>query len=387
MERNEKKLKVAVLGLRGIPDVQGGIEKHCEELYPRLIKYNFDITLFARKGYVNNNNYEYKGVKVIPLWAPRRKNIETICHTALGILWLSRYRKDFDFLHIHAIGPSLFAKVARKLGFCLVITNHGPEYKRKKWGWMAKSILKIGERLGARHAHKIIAVSKNIKKNLFEQYNLVAEYIPNGVNIKKSERSVSNLSKFNLKPKRYFLAVGRIVPEKGFHDLLKAFKRLDTDWKLVIVGSADHKDRYSDKLIRESSKINGAVMTGFQKGEALNELYSNAGLFILPSYHEGLPIVALEAMSYNLAMLTSNLPANAEVALPEEMFPVGNVEILSKMMNKHIKNPSSLTSPQILTKKMERLTKEFNWDIIAKQTAKLYREAVAMYKKEESYIN
>jgi len=253
---SSEKLHIAVLGLRGLPDVQGGVERHCQELYPRLAKNGYAITVLARKGYVPQKPYEYKKIKIIPLWAPKKKNLEAIWHTAYGILWLAKHCKDYDILHIHAIGPSLLAYFVRKLGFCLVVTNHGPEYNRQKWGIIAKRMLRFGEQLGARHAHLVIAVSKHIKNLLFEKYKTVAAYIPNGVNIPEQVPAGLTLSKFGLKSGRYFLAVGRLVPEKGFHDLLDAYVKLDTDWKLVIIGDADHKDKYSFNLKKKSGTKN-----------------------------------------------------------------------------------------------------------------------------------
>ena len=375
---NSERLRIAVLGLRGIPEVQGGVEKHCQELYSRLSENGHAITVLARKGYVPKKPYEYKKIKIIPLWAPKRKNIEAIWHTTYGIIWLSVNRRDYDILHIHAIGPALLAYFARKLGFRLVVTNHGLEYNRQKWGIIAKKMLRLGERLAARHACVVIAVSKQIKSLLYENYGSVAAYIPNGVNLPEKVYSGITLSKFGLESERYFLAVGRLVPEKGFHNLLAAYVKLDTDWKLVIVGDSDHKDKYSLNLKKRAQQRDGVVMTGFQKWESLSELYSNAGLFVLPSYHEGLPIVALEAMSYNLPILLSDIPANKEVALSEETFPVGNVEALSQKLQSYIENPSILSSLQISEKKKRRLETEFNWDVIAQKTANLYQSIAKM---------
>jgi len=384
---SSEKLRIAVLGLRGIPDVQGGVEKHCQEIYSRLSENGYDITILARKGYIPKKPYEYKKIRVIPLWAPKKKNLEAIWHTTHGILWLARHRRDYDILHIQGIGPSLLAYFARKLGFCLVVTNHGPEYNRQKWGIIAKRILKLGERLGARHAYLVIAVSKHIKNLLFENYESVAAYIPNGVNLPERVPAGITLSNFGLESGRYFLTVGRLVPEKGFHDLLEAYGKLDTDWKLVIVGDADHEDKYSFNLKKKAGQINGVVMTGFQKGKALHELYSNAGLFVLPSYHEGLPIVALEAMSYKLPMLLSDIPANKELALPEETFPVGNVEVLSQRLKSFLENPSLLNSPQMIAQKKRRLETEFNWDVIAQRTADLYQAVSKMPAKIGRDVN
>ena len=372
-----EKMRIAVLGLRGFPGVQGGIEKHCQDLYPRLAKDDYNITILARKGYVENNPYTYQGVRVIPLVSPKKKNLEAIIHTFTGLLWLAKHRRDFDIIHLHGIGPSLLTPLARWLGFRVVMTNHGPDYDRQKWGFVAKTILRLGERLSARYAHQVIAVSKHIKNQLRTTYGINARYIPNGVNIPEELNSTDALKYFGLEPKRYILAVGRLVPEKGFHDLLAAFTDSNvSDWKLVIVGQADHQDSYSRSLIMQAEQIDGVVMTGFQKGKALAELYTNAGLFVLPSYHEGLPIVALEAMSYNLPTLLSDIPANREVAHPEELFPVGNKVVLSQKIHHVITTPSAISPPHILKAKQSRLKSEFNWNIIAQQTTDIYRAAL-----------
>ena len=378
-DNGSRKLRIAVLGLRGFPGVQGGIERHCRELYPRLAGLNCDITLLARKSYVPQQHpYTYKNVKIIPLWAPRMKNLEAICHTAIGVFWLSKHRNDYDILHIHGIGPSLLAYPARRLNFRLVITNHGPDYRRQKWGPLAKAMLRLGERLGARHAYLIIAVSRQIRTLLLEKYESYAAYIPNGVNVPKKKPPGPVLLYFGLEPGRYFLAVGRLVPEKGFHDLLRAYEGLDTDWKLVIVGDADHEDNYSKSLKKRAKNADGVVMTGFQTGEALAELYSNAGLFVLPSYHEGLPIAGLEAMGCDLPILLSDIPSNKELAFPEETFSVGNIEELSQRLGAFLGNPPLFNSPQILAEKRKRLKTEFNWDTIAKKTSDLYRVIAKM---------
>ncbi|MFH0926573.1 MAG: glycosyltransferase family 4 protein [bacterium] len=367
-----KKIHIAVLGLRGIPDIQGGVEKHCQELYPRLVKNNFDVTIIARNCYVGPHPYECKGIQVLPIWAPRKKSLEAICNTAAGLAWLALHRKEYDVLHVHAIGPSLLIPFAKLLGFPVVVTNHGADYLRKKWGKVARIMLRLGEYLGTKHSNSIIAVSRHIKKLLSKKYKTHSIYIPNGVNIPIFQSAGQKLKSFNLEPQRYFLAVGRLVPEKGFHDLLEAYTKLETDWKLALVGEADHEDTYSKELKKQAQEINGVVMTGFQKGKALAELFSNAGLFILPSYHEGLPIVALEAMSYNLPMLISDIPANKEVALPEEIFTVGDIKALTGRLKKFLENPIFLRSQELLAKKRKRLETEFNWDCIAQEVGKIY---------------
>ena len=163
-------MRIVVLGIRGFPDVQGGIERHCQELYPRLVERHLQVTVLARKGYVNQNLAEYKGVRIVPLWAARSKHFEAISHTIRGILWIARRRAKFDILHLHAIGPALLAPAARQLRLRMVFTHHGPDYNRKKWGRLAKKFLRLGEFLGTRQACKVIAVSKNIQQHLLEKY-------------------------------------------------------------------------------------------------------------------------------------------------------------------------------------------------------------------------
>ncbi len=372
----KRKLRIAVLGIRGFPDVQGGVEKHCEEVYSRLADARFDITVLARKNYVKKHPTLFKGVKIFPLWAPRSKHFEAIFHTALGILWVAWRRREFDILHLHAIGPSLLAFAARKLKLRLVITHHGQDYDRKKWGFLAKKMLRFGEYLAARYAYMVIAVSMHIQQLLLERYESAAVYIPNGVTAPKRRSSEGVQRRFGLKKGKFILAVGRLVPEKGFHVLLRAYSKLNTDWNLVIVGEADHEDAYSIALKNEAKQIRGVVMTGFQTGDALAELYSHAGLFVLPSFHEGLPIVALEAMSYGLPLLVSNIPANREFAAGEEMFPVGDAEALANRLHSFLHRNTRSVSPNLFQYRWDCFKNDYSWDSVAAKTADVY-EAVA----------
>jgi starch synthase len=333
---SNRKLRIAVLGTRGIPEVMGGVETHCQALYPRLAEKGHRITLFARKGYVQDTPYTYQGVQIKPIWTPRKKSLEAICHTLLCILHIARYRDEFDLVHIHAIGPGLMVPLARVLGLKVVITHHGPDYCRQKWGMVAKLMLRLGEVLGCRRANKVITVSQHIKALVGKHCRGKVSYIPNGVPLPKILDAGEQLLKWGLVPKRYIFAVGRLVPEKGFHDLISAFSGLATDWPLVIAGDADHEDVYSKALKNQAGNTPRVVMVGFVKGIQLAELFSNAGLFVLPSYHEGLPIALLEALSYDLPVLASDIPANIELTHEKETFPVGNVSALKQTLLERI---------------------------------------------------
>ena len=382
---NKDRIKVAVIGTRGFPGVQGGVESHCQELFPRIVSLGCDVTVFGRKGYVSDAETNYKGVKIVPVWTPRKKSLEAIIHTFLCVLSVALRRSKYDLVHIHAIGPSLLVPIARLMGLKVVATNHGPDYDRLKWGNVAKRMLRLGESAGARYSPELIAVSRHIQGLIKKKYNRDCTYIPNGIDFPEKLPPDKIISKYGLTSGQYIFAVGRLVPEKGFHDLIEAFKRLSPDlsgdWRLVIAGDADHEDEYSRNLKVMASKDQQVIMTGFIKGDVLRELYSNAGLFVLPSYHEGLPIVALEAMSYGLPVLVSAIPANMELVSAEDTFKPGDIAELAGKLEAFIKAPSPCPLPQgerVRNERLRRLETEFNWDRIAKQTLEVYKRVVAM---------
>ena len=362
----KKKLRIAVLGTRGIPGVMGGVESHCEALYPRLAAKGHHVTLFARRRYVQDAPYIYQGVKIEPLMSPKKKNLETICYTAHGLLRIAAQKSRFDLLHIHGIGPSLLMPVATRMGLKVVMTHHGQNYEHKKWSLAGKKALKLGERIACGKADAVIAVSKYVLSILHKIYQRNAIYIPNGVVLPDIIGPGEALRRYKLTARNYFLAVGRFVQEKGFQYLIEAFSRIKTNWKLVIAGKADHPDEYSGSIEAWAALDDRVVLTGFIKGCELAEIYSNAGLFVLPSYHEGLPIVILEAMSYNLPLLASDIPVNKELVSKEELFPVGDVNALSLRMAGYIAQPGRRIQSR------NKMAAEFDWDKVAEKTEQVY---------------
>ncbi len=365
-------MKIFVTGTRGIPKIQGGVETHCEELYPRLAKLGYEITLVRRSCYVTEDNMlqSYKGVKLKDIYAPKRKSVEAFVHTFLSVLYAKKHRTDI--LHIHAIGPSIMIPLARLLGLKVVVTNHGPDYNRKKWNRPAKLILKIGEYLGTRFSNELIVISEvinNIIKLKYSRYN--AHVIYNGVNIPARSDETSYIHSLGLVSGKYVFALGRFVEEKGFDGLIEAFNGLNNpEYKLVIAGDADHPDKYSDYL-KQLAKEKDVVMTGFIKGEKLNELFSHAQLFVLPSFHEGLPISLLEAMSYNADVLVSDIPANLEVGLSRNCyFKCGDWGDLKDKLAKKLHSRERPVYDLSL----------YNWDNIAKQTLEVYQKIYKKYR-------
>lgn len=366
-------MKIVVTGTRGIPDIQGGVETHCEELFPRIAALGHDVTILRRRCYVEPGNRiaEYKGVKLIDLYTPRKKSIEAIVHTFLAVMKARRMRADI--IHIHAIGPSLMAPFARLLGLKVVTTHHGPDYDRGKWGKMAKRILKLGEKMGARYSHKVIVISRVIADILERDYGRTdTALIFNGVTPPVASKSTDYLNEIGVTPGKYVLAVGRFVPEKNFHLLIDSFEAAGLakrGYKLVIAGDADHDDEYSRSL-KSKAKEHNVVLTGFVKGERLNQLFSHAGLFVLPSSHEGLPISLLEAMSYGCDVLVSDIPANK---LPElnndDFFCLAQPDTLATNLSRKLENSDGNT------RRAYDLS-AYDWDHIALQTIDVYRAAL-----------
>jgi glycosyltransferase involved in cell wall biosynthesis len=364
-------LRIAVLGTRGFPDVQGGVERHCEELYPRLVRLGCDVTVFTRTPYIPKEKRvkEWKGVKFIHLWSPRKKALEAITHTFLGVVKARGISPDI--LHIHAVGPSLLTPMAKLSGVKVVITHHGPDYEREKWGRVAKMALAGGERFGVLYSDGLIAISRGIKELIKIKYGREAVFIPNGVNIPFLIPPGEELRRWGLEPKRYIFTACRFVPEKGLFYLIEAYRGIkDPPFKLVIAGDADHETDYSRRLKRLASETEGVVLTGFISGGRLGELFSNAGLFILPSFYEGLPIALLEALSYGLPVLVSDIPQHREIPLSEfRYFEKGNIKILSEAVMEVF--PKGITETERQTY-ISLIRNNHNWDSIASKTLKVY---------------
>jgi glycosyltransferase involved in cell wall biosynthesis len=389
-------LKIVVLGTRGFPNIQGGVEKHCQELTRSLAKNGCDVTVLTRAPYIDRSITNYNNVKLIHLPAIKNKFLEAYCHTFLGVIVARRLNPDV--LHIQAIGPGFFSLFARILGLKVVLTSHGSNYKHQKWGRFSRLFLRVCEYMGIKFANQVIAISQTIADEIQLQYNRKVTVIPNGVVLPKlineiaclpagrllpplNQRGDRNdaISRFGVKTGKYILAVGRFVEGKGFEDLIPAFAgmtngfgEITKDWKLVIAGDADHEDEYSRELKKKAQAVPGVVLTGFLSGEPLQELYSNARLFVLPSYYEGLPIVLLEAMSYGLSCIASDIPANREVGLPEErLFKAGDIQALSIKIIEYIKKPMDAEEK---AQQIKLISEKYNWDKIAEKTLDVYKK-------------
>jgi len=366
-------MKVFVTGTRGIPDIPGGVESHCQNLYPLIARAGHQVRLCRRRSYVQDGLRDWQGVELEDIYTPRRKSLEAIVHTFLAILAARRW--GADILHVHAVGPSLVIPVARLLGLKVVMTNHGPDYDRQKWGKAARAILRLGEYLGGKWANEIIVISQHIREIVQRRCGRDSILIPNGVVMPEPVQDRDYLEEKGIEPGRYLLAVARLVPEKGLHDLVEAYGRQALPWKLVLVGDADHEDDYSRSLKRQAADNPNIVMTGYITGEPLRQVFAHAGLFVMPSYHEGLPIALLEAMSYGLPVLVSDIPANLEVSLEEDAyFPCGDVDQLAQQL-RHKSGVEYPPDKRLL--QLELVREKYDWVTIAADTVRVYEGLVA----------
>lgn len=357
-------IAVMILGTRG-PGCEGGIERHVENLVPLLASSVRKIVLLGRSPYRNQRVVLPANVEVKWLWAPKVRWLETLLHSFLGLVYAIVRRPDV--LHIHAIGPALTTPIARMFGLKVVVTHHGFDYDRERWGEFAKTILRLGESLGMRFANERIVISRDIQRHVKQHFAVDSHLIPNGVHLPTVAKSEEVLIDLGLISGRYVLQVSRCVPEKRQTDLAQAFIAAAVHgWKLVLVGGLRDKDEYSERLRMLERQSEDIILAGFRTGTALNELYSHAGLFVLPSSHEGLPIALLEALSHGLNSVVSNIPSNLEVGLSEKQyFELGNVAQLAEKIREFSDIP---TTNEDREERRAFVKERYNWETIAQQT-------------------
>jgi glycosyltransferase involved in cell wall biosynthesis len=367
----KRPIRVFMLGIRGFPDVQGGIEAHAQQLCPLLAKLGCEMHVIVRTPYQRLKEDNWCGVQFHRIWAPKFKCVEALTHSFLGVLYAAIKRPDI--LHIHAIGPAIMAPLARLLGLRVIVTHHGPEYERQKWGPCARGVLRLGEMLGMRYANRRIAISQLITDLIQQKHGRNAVRIPNGVNLPVVPDSAGALQRFGLSAGKYVLLVSRLVPEKRHLDLVDAFHQAKLEgWKLVIVGTSDHPDEYMKCVLAKGSHPD-VVCTGFQSGAPLTELFAHAGVFVLPSSHEGLPIALLEAMSYGLPVLASDIPAHLELDLADgRYFRLGNTVELAQRLRSAAEQP---ITAQERSAQRAWVSERYCWRRAAAATLAIYREA------------
>lgn len=371
-KRNLSALRVMLLGIRGFPNVQGGAEKHVENLACTLWQLGCSVEAIVRNDFVPRGTKQWRQIKIVRLWNSRTKGVETFLHTFCGVLYAAWRRPDI--LHIHGIGPAIFTPLARALGLRVVVTYHSLNYEHAKWGRFARWLLRFGEWAGIRFSHGQIAVSERLARLMNNRYGAHVIPIPNGLGKPTHIGTTYVLDTFGLSPKCYALIVARIDEAKRQLDLINAYGRIDSPtFKLAVVGEADHFGEYARAVAEAAQKTPGVVMLGRQTGEALAELYSHAGVFVLPSSHEGQPIAVLEAASYGLSAILSDIPAHREIGLAgTRYFEVGDNAALQHHLTDFFGGSALRRLP---AQEQARLIAKHDWDDVARQTLAVYLSA------------
>lgn len=356
-------MNICVFGTRGFPGIQGGVEKHSECLYTSMPS-DLSFTIFRRKPFVEKTRDKHlsESIKFVDLPSTKIKGFEAFFHSFLSALCCVIQRPDL--VHVHNIGPGMFIPLLKLFRIKTVLTYHSANYEHAKWGRSAKILLRMSEAIALWGADAVVFVNKGQLNKYKDSIKRKSIYIPNGVVFKAKSEGFDYLKKHNLESGTYILAVGRITQEKGFDYLIQAFSSItQSGHKLVIVGGVDHETPFSAMLLEEAQR-NDVVMTGFIQGEELSQIYSHAGLFVLPSYNEGFPIVALEAMSYGLDILLSDIPANKELNLDESFyFRTGDKADLRQKIEKKITRVTNTVKYDLAP---------YNWGNIAKTTSEIY---------------
>lgn len=374
----QQPLNIAMIGHKVIPSRRGGIELVLTTLCPLLVEQGHSVTCFNRSGDKVENEYvssvksnSYEGVKLKTVWTLNKKGLAAMSSSFSAAL-CATFGK-YDVVHFHAEGPCVAMWIPKIFGKRCIATVHGLDWQREKWnsGFSAKYI-KFGERVLANYADEIIVLSKSVQQYFKDTYNRDTHLIPNGViqPIKRLPYLIKE--KWNLNGHDYYLCLSRLTEEKGIHYLIEAFNQIETNKKLVIAGDTSDTDSYVKELKELAYNNSNIIFTGFVSGNTLDELYSNAYVYVLPSNLEGMPLSLLEAMSYGNCVIGSDIPEISDV-------------IEEKGIKFHKSNVEDLKSKLIFTEKNEAVVKKFEtesseficskykWKEIAAQTIELYK--------------
>lgn len=372
----KKKLKVAMIGHKRIPSREGGVEIVVEELSTRMIDLGHQVTCYNRKGHhVSGSEFdtttlsEYKGVQLKNVWTLDKKGLAALTSSFSAAL-KAAFGK-YDVVHFHAEGPCAMLWIPKLFGKRCIATIHGLDWQRAKWSGFASKYIQFGEKVAAKYADEIIVLSKNVQQYFQTTYQRKTRFIPNGVNRPIIREAKEIVDKYALKKDSYILYLGRIVPEKGLRYLIEAFKQVQTDKKLVIAGGSSDTQDFLDEikeLVKEDQRI---LFTGFVQGNILDELYSNAYIYTLPSDLEGMPLSLLEAMSYGNCCLTSDISECKEVVEDKGViFQKSNVLDLKQKLQALCDSPALVQKYK--AEAADFICKKYNWDDVVRKTLELY---------------
>lgn len=370
-----------MIGHKRIPSREGGVEIVVEELATRMAARGNRVVAYNRKGHnvagaefddtVNTSNepFSYRGVRVIPVTTIDAKGMAALSSSFFATLKAIAAKPDV--IHYHAEGPCVMLRLAHWAGIRTVATIHGLDWQRAKWGKFASTYLKFGERTAAKCADEVIVLSRNMQEYFKNTYGRDTRFIPNGIERQQPVAAQEITREYGLRKDDYLLFLGRIVPEKGVHYLIEAFRKLDTDKKLVIAGGSSDSAEYYEQIKQMAAQDPRIILTGFVQGRMLQELYSNAYIYVLPSDLEGMPMSLLEAMSYGNCCLTSNIAECTEVVGNKAAsFAHGSVDALYETLQDLIQHPQK--EQEYKDQAADFITGKYSWDSVVDQTLALY---------------
>ena len=373
-------MKIAMIGHKRIPSREGGVEIVVEELSTRLVKRGYQVDVYNRKGKnVQDKNADkenrkikkYKGVNIITIPTINKKGLDALIYSFFASI--RAIFGKYDILHYHAEGSCAMLWIPHLFRKKIVVTIHGLDWQRAKWGGFATKYIKFGEKLAAKYADEIIVLSKGVQKYFKDTYNRDTRFIPNGVNKPTIRQAKIIKEKYGLEKDSYILFLARIVPEKGLHYLIEAFKKIDTDKKLVIAGGASHTNDYLETIKRSIKDDDRIIMTGFVQGQELEELYSNCLVYSLPSDVEGMPLSLLEAMSYGCNCLVSDIEENVQVTGNyATVFEKSNVEDLRCKLEGLLEGNKNIMMEEV----QGYILKKYNWEDIVNKLEVIYKEKI-----------
>lgn len=363
---------IVMIGHKHILSREGGIEIVVKELAVRMVKKGYHVICYDRMGeHVSGGKLskrnEYEGVLIQPVLTINKKGLAAMSSSFFGALKAAF--SNADIIHFHAEGPAAMSWIPRITGKRIIVTIHGLDWKRAKWGGFASKYIKWGEKQAVKYADEIIVLSRSVQEYFKKTYGRETEYIPNGVSASQTIPANLITEKWGLIRDSYVLFVGRIVPEKGLSYLIEAWKDIKTEKKLVIVGGSSDTQAYMKELKQLAAE--NILFTGFQQGRVLEELYSNAFIYCLPSDVEGMPLSLLEAMSYGNCCVVSDIPECKEVVDEKAItFVHSDIENLKTTIEQLLNN-------QELVYKYKRdaanyITNKFNWDNVVERTLEVY---------------
>lgn len=375
---NTKKLNIAMIGHKRIPSREGGIEIVVEELSIRMVQCGHHVTCFNRSGHhISGKEFDkskrldnYKGIKLKRVFTINCKGLAAVSSSIVAATEAAFGK--YDVVHFHAEGPAFMCWLPKLFGKKIIVTIHGLDHQRAKWGRLASWYILRGEKSAVRFADEIIVLSSGIQNYFMEKYGRKTKFIPNGVNRPQKRTAEVIKTRWDLEPSGYILYLGRIVPEKGEKYLIEAFRQVKTNKKLVIAGGSSDTDMFMHELREMAKDDDRVIFTGFVQGQELEELYSNAYVYCLPSDLEGMPLSLLEAMSYGNCCLTSDIVECVEV--------VGNNAITfrkSDVNDLRDKIQMLCARPDVVQKfkdiSEDYICRKYSWDDVVEKTIRLYQ--------------